>query len=129
MATWNLEQTKHHVFICNGRSCTKAGAEELTSAVRAEITARDLDPFIHTTRTLCAGRCQDCCVIVSYPDAHWYQDMDASLAGPFIDSLSDGIHLKDRISHRHNGQTFEREQGTAAGIDKNPDIVKRVSKL
>ncbi|TVP81911.1 MAG: (2Fe-2S) ferredoxin domain-containing protein [Alkalicoccus sp.] len=129
MATWNLEQTTHHVFICNGSSCTKAGAEELTSALRSEIAARELDPSIHTTRTLCAGRCQDRCVVVTYPDGHWYQDMDASLAGPFVESLSSDVRLHDLISHSHNGRTFERTEGALPGTPKNPDIVKKVSKL
>ena len=34
MATWDLSQTQHHLMICNGSSCNKSGAEELTQAVR-----------------------------------------------------------------------------------------------
>lgn len=30
MATWNLNNTTHHVLICNGSSCTHVGAEDLT---------------------------------------------------------------------------------------------------
>lgn len=37
MATWDLSNTKHHLLICNGSSCNKAGAEELTQAIRNEI--------------------------------------------------------------------------------------------
>jgi (2Fe-2S) ferredoxin len=67
--------------------------------------------------------------MVTYPDAHWYQNMDASLAGTFVETLSSDVRLYDMISHRHNGRTFEREHGAVPSIDKNPDIVKKVSKL
>jgi NADH:ubiquinone oxidoreductase subunit E len=53
MATWNLDTTKHHVLICNGSSCNRFGAEEVTQAIRSEIANQELDPYIHTTRTRC----------------------------------------------------------------------------
>ncbi|MEW5553535.1 (2Fe-2S) ferredoxin domain-containing protein, partial [Peribacillus frigoritolerans] len=48
MATWNLSNTKHHVLICNGSSCTEVGSEELTQAIRKEISDRQVDDTIHT---------------------------------------------------------------------------------
>ena len=38
MATWDLSKTKHHVLICNGSSRNQVGAEELTQAIRKEIS-------------------------------------------------------------------------------------------
>ncbi|WP_240418392.1 (2Fe-2S) ferredoxin domain-containing protein [Paenibacillus periandrae] len=75
MATWNLSETQHHVLICNGGSCMKHQGEEVTLAIRAEITAQGADRFIHTTRTRCNGRCQDACVVTVYPEGIWYKDM------------------------------------------------------
>lgn len=75
MATWDLSNMKHHIFICNGSSCNRAGAEELTQVIRQEISDRELDDFIHTTRTRCNGRCQDKCVAIHYPRGTWYRDL------------------------------------------------------
>ncbi|MDQ0999744.1 G3E family GTPase [Neobacillus niacini] len=71
MATWDLSNTKNHVFICNGSSCDRAGAEELPQAIRKEISKRELDDSIHTTRTRCNGRCHDKCVVITYPTGIW----------------------------------------------------------
>lgn len=49
MATWDLSNMKHHVLICNGSSCNQAGAEELTQAIRKEISSQEMDDTIHTT--------------------------------------------------------------------------------
>jgi hypothetical protein len=43
MSTWNLEGTIRHVLICNGGSCLKMGAEEVTTAIRSEISAVGAD--------------------------------------------------------------------------------------
>lgn len=76
MATWNFSEVKRHLLICNGSSCNRKGGEEVTQAIRAEITAQGLDDVIHTTRTRCNGRCKDACVVISYPTGDWYRLMD-----------------------------------------------------
>ncbi|MBU8906199.1 (2Fe-2S) ferredoxin domain-containing protein [Desertibacillus haloalkaliphilus] len=128
MASWNLANTQHHLLICNGSSCKKEGAEELTQSIRDEIMAKDLDSYIHTSRTLCNGRCQDKCVLISYPDGHWYKEMTSDDAPRFIDSLMNGNTIADRISHTYNGKGFVRSEGTPAGKEKNAELVKKVSK-
>ncbi|MFV8828118.1 (2Fe-2S) ferredoxin domain-containing protein [Alkalihalobacterium sp. APHAB7] len=128
MATWNLSNTKHHVLICNGSSCNKAGAEALTQSIRHEITAKNLDNVIHTTRTLCNGRCHDKCVVIQYPESYWYKEMTSEDAPHFINSLLRGTTLKDKISHYHQGTGFERTEGTVLGTVKDEQIVKKVSK-
>ncbi|BAB04086.1 ferredoxin [Halalkalibacterium halodurans] len=129
MATWNLTKTKHHVLICNGSSCNKAGAEQLTRSIRAEIMAKGLDPIIHTTRTLCNGRCQDKCVLITYPSGHWYKEMSSEDAPRFVDSLLSGRRVEEKISHTFNGEAFEPTEGTVLGVEKDQELVRRVSKL
>ena len=73
MTTWNLEGTKTHLLLCNGSSCMRKGGEEVTQAVRDEISVLGLDQQIHTTRTRCNGRCQDACVVIAYPEGTWYR--------------------------------------------------------
>ncbi|MGO4886350.1 (2Fe-2S) ferredoxin domain-containing protein [Anaerobacillus sp. MEB173] len=128
MATWDLSTTKHHVLICNGSSCKKAGAEDLTLAIRKEISNQGLDQMIHTTRTLCNGRCQDKCVLITYPDGKWYKNISAEDAPQFIESLMSGHDIESYISHCFNGTGFQALGETVKGTIKDEHIVKKVSK-
>lgn len=128
MATWNLSNTQHHILICNGSSCNKAGAELLTKAIRNELTINNLDPIIHTSRTLCNGRCHDKCVLITYPDGHWYKEMESEDAPHFVKSLTSGNLLEDKLSHSFNGKYFEGAKGTVLGVEKDGELVKKVSK-
>lgn len=128
MATWDLSTTRHHILICNGSSCKNAGAEELTQSIRKEITTNGLDSLIHTTRTLCNGRCHDKCVVISYPDGNWYKDMTPEDAPQFIDGLVSGNGMDAKLSHTFNEIGFQALKTTVTGKKKDEDIVKRVSK-
>lgn len=75
MSTWDLSKTRHHVLICNGGSCTRRHADEVTVAIRDEIAACGAEDHIHTTRTQCNGRCEDACVVTVYPQGVWYKGM------------------------------------------------------
>ncbi|MFJ8246952.1 (2Fe-2S) ferredoxin domain-containing protein [Peribacillus asahii] len=129
MATWNLSNTKHHVLICNGSSCNREGAEELTQAIRKEISDRELDDTIHTTRTRCNGRCHDKCVVIAYPNGTWYKDMKPEDSPLLIDSLLSNKDCTGKISHTFNGEEFERLEGAVAGVRKNKAKVNKVSKI
>ncbi|WP_096187424.1 (2Fe-2S) ferredoxin domain-containing protein [Evansella halocellulosilytica] len=128
MATWDLTKTRHHLFICNGSSCNKAGAEELTQAVRKEISSHGADEIIHTSRTLCNGRCQDKCVLITYPEGYWYKDMTRDDASELINALLEGRFMNEKISHSFTGGSFERTEGTIIGIEKDRELVEKVSK-
>ncbi|MFS1514609.1 (2Fe-2S) ferredoxin domain-containing protein [Chengkuizengella sp. SCS-71B] len=129
MATWNLTNTNQHLFICNGGSCMNDGAEELTQAIRKEISKKSLDQSIHTTRTLCNGRCEDKCVVICYPEGVWYKEMASADAPRFIESIRLGQRLEDKISHQFDGQVFVPSEGTKLGKMKDEKTVKKVSKV
>ena len=129
MATWDLSKTKHHVLICNGSSCNRVGAEELTQAIRKEISDRNLDDSIHTTRTRCNGRCHDKCVVINYPKGTWYKDLKPEDAPLFVDALLANEDYTEKVSHSFHGQSFERSPGVSTGISKDKEKVKKVSKL
>jgi (2Fe-2S) ferredoxin len=129
MATWDLSRTKHHVLICNGSSCNLEGAEELTQAIRKEISDREADDTIHTTRTRCNGRCHDKCVVISYPNGTWYKNLKPEDAHIFVDSLLEGKNYIEKVSHSYNGEGFERFNGVVPGIQKDKEKVIRVSKI
>lgn len=129
MATWNLSNTKHHVLICNGSSCNREGAEELTQAIRKEISDRELDDMIHTTRTRCNGRCHDKCVAIAYPKGTWYKDLKPEDSSRLIDSLLTNQDCTGKISHTFNGEVFERAEGIVVGVPKDKEKVNKVSKI
>lgn len=129
MATWDLSKTKHHVLICNGSSCNRSGAEELTQAIRNEISNRSLDEVIHTSRTRCNGRCHDKCVAIAYPNGDWYKDLNPEDAVLLIDSLMSDKELTGKISHIFTGEGFERLPGVVTGIHKDRERVTKVSKI
>lgn len=128
MATWNLGTTKHHVLICNGSSCNRVGAEEVTQAIRTEIANQEMDEYIHTTRTGCNGRCHDKCVVISYPDGIWYKDMKPDDARELINSLKTDQPFVQKTSHTFCGEGFQRTEGTVKGISKQKETVIKVSK-
>ncbi|MDQ0859923.1 ferredoxin [Bacillus sp. V2I10] len=129
MATWDLSNTKHHILICNGSSCNQVGAEELTQAIRKEISEREMDDTIHTTRTRCNGRCHDKCVVIDYPKGTWYKGLKPEDASPFVDSLLANEDYLERVSHTFHGHGFNREEEVVTGIPKDTEKVKKVSKI
>ncbi|MEW9673529.1 ferredoxin [Ammoniphilus sp. 3BR4] len=104
MTTWNLSETRHHVLICNGGSCMKNGAEEVTLAIRQEIKALGADNKIHTTRTKCNGRCEDACVVIVYPEGIWYRGITPEIGTEIV-----RCHLFDegKILHPHVSYTYQ----------------------
>ncbi len=85
MAIKDLSLVRNHLFICNGGSCLNAGAEESTKAIRSCIAEAGLDTEIHTTKTLCNGRCEDAPVVIIMPDNIWYKKMTSEKASILVE--------------------------------------------
>ncbi|MEJ8545168.1 (2Fe-2S) ferredoxin domain-containing protein [Brevibacillus borstelensis] len=120
MATWNLSRTKQHVFLCNGGSCTRAGAEEVTKAFRAAIKEAGLDDHVHTTKTLCNGRCEDSCVLIVYPEGTWYRKVTPQLAEEIVQKhIQNGQPLDASVSHQWGPDGFERSPEAPEGRYKS----------
>jgi (2Fe-2S) ferredoxin len=98
MGNRDLSTIHHHLFICNGESCLRAGGDDVTLAIREQIAARQADAVIHTTRTRCNGRCHDACVVIAYPQGDWYGGMDAQAGRTLVDDLLDD--QKHAVAHR-----------------------------
>lgn len=125
MATWDLSQTRHHVLICNGGSCMRQGAEEVTVALRHAISEAGLDDSIHTTRTRCNGRCEDACVIIVYPEGVWYQDVTPEHAEVLVEQhLRRGEPVESIMSHRYQMNGFRRSADAKEGILKSEKAKK-----
>ncbi|WP_059104884.1 (2Fe-2S) ferredoxin domain-containing protein [Shouchella shacheensis] len=80
----NLEGVSGHFLLCNGKSCTRKGAEAVTQAVRKTINDHDFTKSIHTTKTWCNGQCKHGPIVISYPKGDWYQAMTPTLAKQLV---------------------------------------------
>ncbi|WP_025681009.1 (2Fe-2S) ferredoxin domain-containing protein [Paenibacillus massiliensis] len=93
MATWNLEGTRCHLFICNGASCMRGRADEVTDAIRAEIVRQGAEQMMHTTRTRCNGRCNDACVVIAYPEGVWYREVTPEIGQELVQQHLSGSYF------------------------------------
>ncbi|WP_036720684.1 (2Fe-2S) ferredoxin domain-containing protein [Paenibacillus harenae] len=117
MTTWNLQQTRCHLLICNGGSCMKRGGEEVTQAIRDEITKLGADKLIHTTRTRCNGRCADACVVIAYPEGVWYKDINPETGRQLVRRHVEGQQLEEQILYSFDRQ-FIASDRAVEGIAK-----------
>lgn len=120
MTTWNLEGMTTHLLMCNGSSCNRKDAEEVTLAIRDEIAVRGLDEQIHTTRTRCNGRCKDAPVVIAYPQGNWYKVPTTQHARALVQDLQHDSLREHHVYTVVNGVTQRTPQTTAIkGISKN----------
>jgi len=87
MAIKNLTDIKIHLFICNGGSCCKLGAEETTEIIRNTVKNLGLTDAVHTTKTLCNGRCNEAPIVIEMPNGNWYKNILPQHAEEFITRL------------------------------------------
>lgn len=105
-----LSGVSKHVLLCNGGSCTKKGAEEVTNTVRQEIKDQGLLNKIHTTKTLCNGRCKEGPTVVVYPDGDWYKEMTSEKGKQLIDKIKSDQRIDDALAYTYDGKSFARFQ-------------------
>ncbi|AUS08147.1 hypothetical protein C1X05_04435 [Laceyella sacchari] len=118
MSTWDFSELQHHLLICNGGSCMKRQGEEVTQAIRAEISLLGLDRQIHTSRTRCNGRCQDACVVIAYPQGTWFRDVSPEHAPALLERVRTGEGFEEHISHVLVDGKFVRSEIAPLGKKK-----------
>lgn len=101
-----LDGVRTHLLLCNGKSCTRAGAEDVTKAIRNEIKEQGLQKEVHTTKTLCNGRCMDSCTVVEYPRGNWYKKMTPELGRKLVRELIKGNRSSHCMSYNYDGKAF-----------------------
>ena len=84
MAIKDLTLIKTHLFFCNGGTCKNKGAEESTSEIRKMISRAGLSDSVHTSKTLCNGRCKDGPIVISQPDGIWFKHITYDKAEAFV---------------------------------------------
>jgi (2Fe-2S) ferredoxin len=84
MAIKDLTLVNTHLFLCNGGTCKSKGAEESTQIIRETIQACGLQGQVHTTKTLCNGRCDDGPVVIVQPEGQWFKEITPDIARDFV---------------------------------------------
>jgi (2Fe-2S) ferredoxin len=98
---------RHHVFVCNGTSCSAVGSAEVKAAFERELTERGLlfgkekkgkNPQGRIILTDCSsvGFCAVGAAVIVYPDGIWYAQVRASDVPEIIEE------------HLLNGRVVER---------------------
>jgi (2Fe-2S) ferredoxin len=79
---------RHHIFVCNGKSCSSAGSAEVKERLAQELLARNLlfgkerkgkNPLGSVVLTDCSsvGFCAVGATVLVYPDGVWYAQVEA----------------------------------------------------
>lgn len=79
---------KHHVFVCNGKSCSAVGSDEVKAAFERELEQRGLrqgkqskgrNPLGEIVLTDCSsvGFCSIGVAVLVYPEGVWYAQVQA----------------------------------------------------
>lgn len=98
---------RHHVFVCNGKSCSAVGSAEVRAAFERELTERGLlvgkekkgkNPKGSVVLSDCSsvGFCAIGAAVLIYPDGIWYAQVRASDVPEIIEE------------HLLNGRVVER---------------------
>ena len=98
---------RHHVFVCNGKSCSAVGSAEVKAAFERELLARGIlfgkekkgkNPKGSIVLTDCAsvGFCAVGAAVLVYPDGIWYAQVRAADVPEIIEE------------HLLNGRVVER---------------------
>jgi (2Fe-2S) ferredoxin len=87
MAIKDLSKVQKCFLICNGGSCLKKDADQITVSIRKNIQNNKMTDEIHTIRTKCVGRCEDAPVLISLPSNEWFKCLDSSSVDVFSNQL------------------------------------------
>jgi len=98
---------RHHVFVCNGKSCVAVGSPEVKEAFRRELIARSmlfskpakgghLKGSVVLTDCGSVGFCAVGAAVLVYPDGVWYSQVRAEDVHEIVEE------------HIVNGRTVER---------------------
>lgn len=100
---------KHHVFVCNGKSCAAAGSAEVKEAFTRELLARRLlfgkaskgkNPAGGVVLTDCSsvGFCAVGAAVLVYPDGVWYAQVRASDVPEIVEEHIVGGRVVERLA-------------------------------
>lgn len=100
-----MDVFEKHVFVCvSGKTCPKAGAEELCAALREEIAALGLKKQIRINKAGCFDQCGNGAVMVVYPESTWYAHVKAKDAREIVEKHLVGGKVIERLLYDGGGR-------------------------
>lgn len=100
---------KHHVFVCNGKSCLKVGSAEVKAAFERELEAKGLrqgkeskgrNPKGPIVLTDCGsvGFCSIGTAVLVYPEGVWYAQVTADDVHEIIEEHLEKGNVVERLA-------------------------------
>lgn len=90
-----IAKPQHHILLCNSfrmsgqaqGACNRKEAPDLAQYIENEIIDRGIDALVSTTG--CLKICDHGPVMVIYPGAHWYGEVDEAKIDQILDALEE----------------------------------------
>jgi (2Fe-2S) ferredoxin len=100
---------KHHVFVCNGKSCSAVGSAEVKAAFEEELQKRNLrygkeskgrNPNGEIVLTDCSsvGFCSIGAAVLVYPEGVWYAQVRAEDVREIIEEHLEKGNVVERLA-------------------------------
>lgn len=100
---------RHHVFVCNGKSCSKVGSAEVKAAFERELEAKGLrqgkaskgrNPKGEVVLTDCGsvGFCSIGTAVLVYPEGVWYAQVTADDVHEIIEEHLEKGNIVQRLA-------------------------------
>ncbi len=100
---------KHHVFVCNGKSCSKLGSADVKAAFEEELQKRSLrfgkeskgrNPNGEIVLTDCGsvGLCSVGTAVMVYPEGVWYAQVRAEDVREIVEKHLIGDEIVERLA-------------------------------
>ena len=100
---------KHHVFVCNGKSCSAVGSAEVKAAFEEELQKRNLrwgkeskgrNPYGEIVLTDCGsvGFCSIGTAVLVYPEGVWYAQVRAADVPEIIEEHLEKGKIVERLA-------------------------------
>jgi (2Fe-2S) ferredoxin len=100
---------KHHVFVCNGKSCSAVGSAEVKAAFERELESRNLrqgkeskgrNPLGPIVLTDCSsvGFCSIGTAVLVYPEGIWYAQVTAEDVPEIVERHLEKGEIVERLA-------------------------------
>jgi (2Fe-2S) ferredoxin len=100
---------KHHVFVCNGKSCSAVGSAEVKAEFERILQEKNLrqgkeskgrNPLGEIMLTDCSsvGFCSIGCAVLVYPEGIWYAQVQAEDVREIIEEHLEKGNVVERLS-------------------------------
>lgn len=78
-------QYSRHVLVCGGTGCTSSGSENIIDELNRQITEKGIENDVCVIRTGCHGLCALGPIMIVYPEAAFYSNMEVEHITEIVD--------------------------------------------